>query len=47
MSDSRAPGHYNAFLCQWDHPVLGKSLIAFISEEQGQVAGFGMKIRED
>jgi hypothetical protein len=39
--------HYDSFLCKWDDPVLGESLIPFTSDGQGQVAEFRMKIRED
>ena len=39
--------HYDTFLCKWDDPVLGESLIPFISDGQGQVAEFRVKIRED
>ena len=39
--------HYDTFLCKWDDPVLGESLIPFISDGQGQVREFRVKIRED
>jgi CubicO group peptidase (beta-lactamase class C family) len=39
--------HYDTFLCQWDNPVLGESLIPFISDGQGQVTELKLKIRED
>jgi CubicO group peptidase (beta-lactamase class C family) len=39
--------HYDTFLCHWDDPVLGESLIPFISNGQGDVAEFRVKIRED
>lgn len=39
--------HYDTFVCKWDDPVLGESLIPFTSDGQGQVAEFRMKIRED
>jgi CubicO group peptidase (beta-lactamase class C family) len=39
--------HYDTFRCKWDDPVLGESLIPFISDGQGQVAEFRVKIRED
>jgi len=39
--------HYDTFLCKWDDPVLGESLIPFITDGQGQVTGFRVKIRED
>jgi CubicO group peptidase (beta-lactamase class C family) len=39
--------HYDTFLCHWDDPVLGESLLPFISDGQGQVAEFRAKIRED
>ena len=39
--------HYDTFLCRWDDPVLGESLVPFISDGQGQAAEFRLKIRED
>ena len=39
--------HYDTFLCHWDDPVLGESLIPFVGDGQGQVAEFRVKIRED
>ena len=39
--------HYDSFVCTWDNPVLGESLIPFITDGQGQVAEFRVKIRED
>jgi len=39
--------HYDTFLCKWDDPVLGDSLIPFISDGHGQIAEFRVKIRED
>jgi CubicO group peptidase (beta-lactamase class C family) len=39
--------HYDSFVCKWDNPVLGESLIPFITDGQGQVAEFRVKIRED
>jgi CubicO group peptidase (beta-lactamase class C family) len=39
--------HYETFLCQWDDPVLGESLVPFISNGQGEIAEFRVKIRED
>jgi hypothetical protein len=39
--------HYDTFLCKWDDPVLGESLIPFISDGQGEVMEFRVKIRED
>jgi CubicO group peptidase (beta-lactamase class C family) len=39
--------HYDTFLCHWDDPVLGESLIPFISDGQGEIAEFHVKIRED
>jgi CubicO group peptidase (beta-lactamase class C family) len=39
--------HYDTFLCKWDDPVLGESLITFITDGQGRVAEFRVKIRED
>ena len=39
--------HYDTFRCHWNDPVLGESLIPFITDGQGQVAEFRVKIRED
>ena len=39
--------HYDTFLCKWDDPVLGESLIPFITDGQGQVTEFRVRIRED
>ncbi len=39
--------HYDTFLCKWDDPVLGESLIPFITDGQGNIAEFHVKIRED
>jgi CubicO group peptidase (beta-lactamase class C family) len=39
--------HYDSFVCKWDNPILGESLIPFITDGQGQVAEFRVKIRED
>jgi hypothetical protein len=39
--------HYDTFLCKWDDPVLGESLIPFITDGQGRVTEFRVKIRED
>ncbi len=39
--------HHDTFLCKWDDPVLGESLIPFITDGQGQVAELRVKIRED
>jgi CubicO group peptidase (beta-lactamase class C family) len=39
--------HYDTFLCKWDDPVLGESLIPFITDGQGQVAELRVRIRED
>jgi CubicO group peptidase (beta-lactamase class C family) len=39
--------HYDTFLCHWEDPVLGESLIPFITDGQGQVDEFRVKIRED
>ena len=47
MSGSLEHWHYDTFLCRWDDPVLGESLIPFITDGQGRVAEFRVKIRED
>ena len=39
--------HYDTFLCTWDDPVLGESLIPFISDGQGHIIEFRVTIRED
>ncbi|MBP6210070.1 MAG: serine hydrolase [Anaerolineales bacterium] len=39
--------HHDTFLCTWDDPVLGESLMPFISNGQGDVAEFRVQIRED
>ena len=39
--------HYDTFLCRWDDPVLGESLVPFISDGQGNISEFRVKIRED
>jgi CubicO group peptidase (beta-lactamase class C family) len=39
--------HYDTFVCHWDDPVLGDSLIPFITDGQGNVVEFHVKIRED
>ncbi len=39
--------HYDTFLCKWDDPVLGESLVPFITDGQGNVVEFHVKIRED
>jgi CubicO group peptidase (beta-lactamase class C family) len=39
--------HYDTFLCKWDDPVLGESLIPFITDGQGEMAEFRVRIRED
>ncbi|MEI7847679.1 MAG: serine hydrolase [Chloroflexota bacterium] len=47
VSGSLEHWHYDTFLCTWDDPVLGESLIPFISDGQGNVVEFKVKIRED
>jgi len=39
--------HYDTFVCHWDDPVLGESLIPFINDGQGNVTEFRVTIRED
>jgi len=39
--------HYDSFMCKWDDPVLGESLVPFITDGQGHVTEFKVKIRED
>ena len=38
---------YDTFLCKWNDPVLGESMIPFITNGQGEVAEFRVRIRED
>lgn len=47
MSGTLEHWHYDTFLCKWDDPVLGESLIPFITDGQGHVVEFHVKIRED
>ena len=47
MSGTLQHWHYDTFLCTWDDPVLGESLISFITDGQGHVVEFRVKIRED
>ena len=39
--------HYDTYRCIWDDPVLGDSLVPFISDGQGHAAEFRVTIRED
>jgi CubicO group peptidase (beta-lactamase class C family) len=39
--------HYDSFMCKWDDPILGESLVPFSSDGQGNITGFKVKIRED
>jgi len=39
--------HYDTFICHWDDPVLGESLMPFLSDGQGNVTEFHVKFRED
>jgi CubicO group peptidase (beta-lactamase class C family) len=47
MSGTLEHWHYDTFLCHWDDPVLDESLIHFITDGEGNVAEFRVKIRED
>jgi CubicO group peptidase (beta-lactamase class C family) len=47
MSGTMEHWHYDTFLCKWDDPVLGESLIPFFTDAQGNVTEFHVKIRED
>jgi hypothetical protein len=47
MSGKLTHWHYDTFLCKWDDPVLGESMIPFITDGQGHVTEFRVKIRED
>lgn len=39
--------HYDTYLCKWDDPLLGESLIPFLNDGQGEIAEFRVKINED
>ncbi len=39
--------HYDTFLCRWSDPVFDRSLIPFITDGQGQIEEFRLKVRED
>ena len=39
--------HYDSFMCKWDDPALGESLIPFTGDGQGHITGFKVTIRED
>ena len=39
--------HYDAFLCRWDRPGFGASLMPFLLDGQGNVESFRLTIRED
>ena len=47
MSGTMEHWHYDTFLCKWNDPVLGESLIPFLTDGQGSVAEFRVRIRED
>ena len=47
MSGNLEHWHYDTFLCKWDDPVLAESPIPFITDGQGHVTEFRVKIRED
>ncbi len=47
MSGELEHWHYDTFLCKWNDPVLYESLITFLTDRQGGVTGFRVKIRED
>ena len=47
MSGTMEHWHYDTFLCKWDDPVLGESLVPFITDGQANVVEFHVKIRED
>ena len=47
MSGKLEHWHYDTFLCKWDDPVLGESLIPFMTDGQGNLVEFHVKIRED
>jgi CubicO group peptidase (beta-lactamase class C family) len=39
--------HYDTFLCTWDDPVLGESLVPFLTDGGGRVTEFHVTIRPD
>ena len=39
--------HYDTFLCHWSDPIFGRGLVPFITDGQGRVAEFRLKVRED
>jgi hypothetical protein len=47
MSGTMEHWHYDTFLCKWDDPVLGESLVPFVTDGQGSVVEFHVRIRED
>ena len=47
MSGTMEHWHYDTFLCKWDDPVLGESLVPFVTDGQGNVVEFHVRIRED
>jgi len=47
MSGTLQHWHYDTYLCKWDDPLLGESLIPFISDGQGEITEFRVKIRDD
>jgi hypothetical protein len=47
LSGILAHWHYDTFMCKWDDPILGESLVPFITDGQGHVSEFKVKIRED
>jgi CubicO group peptidase (beta-lactamase class C family) len=47
MSGTMEHWHFDTFLCKWDDPVLGESLIPFSTDGQGNVTEFHVRIRED
>ena len=47
ISGTLEHSHYDTFVCHWADPVLHESLIPFITDGQGQITEFHVKIRED
>lgn len=47
MSGTLTHWHYDTYLCVWDDRLLGESLISFISDGQGKIAEFRVKINEN
>jgi len=47
LSGSLTHWHYDSFMCKWDDPILGESLMPFTGDGQGHITGFKARVRED